>query len=398
MTVLKRLCVVGIVAAIALVGVEPLGHAQSAPVRPAAAPSLSLASTVATPPPNVTVAAVGDMLFDIAPRRLIAAKGGKAPLAYVAKPLRSADLTIGNLENPLSNRGKAVGGKPAHLIFEGDPRAVKGLVASGFDVVALANNHMMDHRKIALRDTLRTLDRAGIAHAGAGMNTKAAWKPAIVERNGARIAYLSFTDNVPSGFTPGKHRPGVAIGRNMTKVKRAIRSAKKDADYVVVSFHWGVEQSYTANSQQIRDAHAAVRAGADMVLSHHPHVVQGFEFYRGSLIAYSLGNFVFPYKTVEGRKSVILNATLTPAGVTGASVTPVYLGNYGRPRRVTGSSRVPSSSASRQRRASVARRLSSRETRHGSCHESCQHSAESPENGALRTDGHAQRRRAVLAR
>jgi poly-gamma-glutamate capsule biosynthesis protein CapA/YwtB (metallophosphatase superfamily) len=355
MSMLKRLGVLGVVVAIAgavafaqagdagLAGAAPpVARAAASPLASAAAAPLALVaaattSTPATPTPSVTVAAVGDMLFDASPRRLIASAGGKAPLVYVAKSLRSADLTIGNLENPLSNRGAAVSGKPAHLIFEGDPRAVKGLSASGFDIVALANNHMMDHRKVALADTLKTLNKAGIAHAGAGMNTTAAWKPAIVVRNGARIAFLSFSDNVPDGFTPSKSRPGVAIGRNMKKVTKAIRSAKKKADYVVVSFHWGVEQSYTANSQQVRDARAAVRAGADMVLSHHPHVVQGFEFYRHKLIAYSLGNFVFPYKTIEGRKSVILRASLTPSGVTSVTVTPVYLGEYGRPKPVTGS-------------------------------------------------------------
>jgi poly-gamma-glutamate capsule biosynthesis protein CapA/YwtB (metallophosphatase superfamily) len=302
----------------------------------------------------VTVAAVGDLLFDSGPRRLIASKGGKAPLKYVAPYLRTADLTIGNLENPLSNRGPAVSGKPAHLIFEGDPRAVQGLTASGFDIVALANNHMMDHGRPALADTLKTLDKAKIAHAGAGMNAASAWKPAIVESKGARIAYLSFTDVIPDHFTAGKTRPGVAIGTNMSKVRAAIRSAKKQADYVVVSFHQGVEQDYTMNARQIRDAHSAINAGADMVISHHPHVVQGFEFYKGKLIAYSLGNFIFPYKTIEGRKSVILSATLTPTGTKNVSVRPVYLGEYGRPKPVSGSmarnilNRVKKNSAKRK--------------------------------------------------
>ena len=340
MRVRKRVVAFALIAAFALASAAASGQAQGRAEQPAGQAAVgfarSIASTVTTPPPNVTVAAVGDLLFDASPRRLIASKGGKAPLVYVAPLLRTADLTVGNLENPLSNRGAAVGGKPSNLIFEGDPRAVKGLTASGFDLVALANNHMMDHRKIALADTLKTLGHAGIGHAGAGMNTAAAWKPAIVVRNGARIAYLSFTDIVPAGFTPSKSRPGVAIGRNMTKVKAAIRSAKKHADYVIVSFHWGVEQSFTANSQQIRDAHAAVNAGADMVLSHHPHVVQGFEFYHHKLIAYSLGNFIFPYKTTLGRQSVILNAMLTPSGTATASVTPVYLGDYGRPKPVKG--------------------------------------------------------------
>lgn len=287
---------------------------------------------------TVTVIAVGDMLFDLAPRRLIDAQGGAAPLAYVAPTLRRAQVTVGNLETTLSNRGPAVGGKPAHLIFNGHPKGVVSLRSSGFDFVALANNHMMDHGRPALSDTIGTLDRNGIKHAGAGMNSTEAWRPAIIERNGAKIAFLSFTERLPSGFLAGASRPGVASAKDMRRVKAAIRAAKRKADYVIVSFHWGVEQSYWVNSSQISAGRAAVDAGADMVLSHHPHVMQGVEFYKDGLIAYSLGNFLFPYKTVEGRKSFILRAQLTPRGIRNAVAYPVYLGQYGRPSIQTGSS------------------------------------------------------------
>jgi poly-gamma-glutamate capsule biosynthesis protein CapA/YwtB (metallophosphatase superfamily) len=91
-------------------------------------------------------------------------------------------------------------------------------------------------------------------------------------------------------------------------------------------------------SSQIADARASVDAGADMVLSHHPHVMQALEFYKGRLIAYSLGNFLFPYKTVEGRKSFILKADMGPGGTTNVRVTPVYLGEWGRPTIQKGSS------------------------------------------------------------
>jgi poly-gamma-glutamate synthesis protein (capsule biosynthesis protein) len=117
-----------------------------------------------------------------------------------------------------------------------------------------------------------------------------------------------------------------------------IRKAKSNADYVIISSHWGVEQAYDCNSAQISMAHRFVDAGADMVLSHHPHVMQAVEFYKGKLIAYSLGNFLFPYKTVEGRKSMILRAEIGPNGIGEVSAVPVYLGDWGRPVVQTGSS------------------------------------------------------------
>jgi poly-gamma-glutamate capsule biosynthesis protein CapA/YwtB (metallophosphatase superfamily) len=295
-------------------------------------------STEPTYPPTITIAAVGDMLFDLSPRNLIASKGGRAPLVKVEGLLNTADVTIGNLEGPLSNRGTHVGGKTPDHIFAGDPRAVEGLTASGFDLLALANNHIMDHGGDALTDTLATLDGAGIGHAGAGMDKASAWAPAIIERNGKKIAYLSFSQIVPGGFTPTSSRPGMATGRDMHAVTAAIAAARQQADYVIVSYHWGVEQSYAANASQKRDGRASIDAGADMVLSHHPHVMQGIEFYKGKLIAYSLGDFIFPYKTVEGRKSIILRASLGPDGVTDVSALPVYMADYGRPVPQTGSS------------------------------------------------------------
>jgi hypothetical protein len=288
--------------------------------------------------PTLSVIAVGDLLFDLSPRRLVETQGGRAPLVKVEAALADADVTIGNLEGPLSNRGTHVAGKLPEHIFEGDPRSIESLKASGFDIVALANNHVMDHGQVALEDTVASLNEAKIGYAGAGMNTDEAWKPAIIEREGKRIAFLSFSQIVPGGFTPSATRAGLANGRERTRVLAAIRSAKKQADYVIVSFHWGVEQSYTVGSSQIADARASVDAGADMVLSHHPHVMQALEFYKGRLIAYSLGNFLFPYKTVEGRKSFILKADMGPGGTTNVRVTPVYLGEWGRPTIQKGSS------------------------------------------------------------
>lgn len=314
---------------------------------PAATRSVDATGSIGTTPSvaptptasaTITVAAVGDLLFDLGPRRMIAAKGGKAPLAKVAKLLRSADLTIANLETTLSNRGDSVLGKPANLIFNGDPRGVLSLTDSGIDIVSLANNHAMDHGTIALKDTLKVLDKAKIAHAGAGLNTKAAWEPAIVEVKGHKVAYVAATQIVPSYFTPSSTHAGVAIGKSISKVTAAVRAAKKKADIVIVGVHWGIEQSYNANARQKSQARALIDAGADVVLSHHPHVMQGIDFYKGKLIAYSLGNFLFPYKTVEGRKTFILRFELGPKGVRNVTAVPVYLGDWGAPVPQTGSS------------------------------------------------------------
>lgn len=285
-------------------------------------------------PPPITIAAVGDMLFDSAPKRLIQAEGGKAPFTKTAARLKSADVTIGNLECPLSKRGSPVPDKT--YTFQGDPRAAAGLKYAGFDFLSLANNHARDYGGTALSDTFALLRENDLRSAGAGRDRAAAWKPAIIERGGARIAYLAFSEITPTSFAATDSRNGTAYVFDFDKVRSAISSANKDADYVIVSFHWGTEREYSPTSRQVSEGRAAIREGADLVLSHHPHVIQGVEFYRDKLIAYSLGNFVFSPGSAAARDSMVLHAKLGPKGVSGVWAEPVWIGYNGRPVPVTG--------------------------------------------------------------
>lgn len=304
---------------------------------PASSPAEKPSS--ASRPETISIAAVGDMLFDRNVKKLVQQRGGEAPLRYVASHLAKADVTVGNLETPLATGGTRNPVKEPQYAFRGDQRGVKGLSAAGFDAVSLANNHMMDYGTPALTETLANLDRAGIAHSGAGTDTAGAWKPAtVVTPDGTRIAYLAFTHILPPGYLAGTGRAGVASGKmDMKLVTDAIRKAKKNHDYVLVSFHWGVEYEPAANGDQRHWAHQAVDAGADMVLAHHPHVIQGVEYYKDRLIAYSLGDFVFDHYSRETGESFILDARLGPDGVTDAVATPVYLDQFGAPEFVTGS-------------------------------------------------------------
>lgn len=300
-----------------------------------ATPAIPSAPATASVLPTITVTAVGDMLFDSAPKRLIQAKGGRAPFTALASRLRAADVTVGNLECPLSTRGRPVAGKT--FTFQGDPRAAEGLVWAGFDLLSLANNHARDYGETALRDTFKILGKSGLAFAGAGVDRAAAWRPVIIERGGARIAYLAFSEITPVDFAATSSRPGTAYTQSISAVLKAIKAAHKKADYVIVSFHWGTEGKHAPTARQVSEGRAAVRAGADMVLSHHPHVVQGVEFYRRGIIAYSLGNFVFSPGSDSGRDTMLLHASMGPKGITGVSIEPVWVSHSGRPIRPTGS-------------------------------------------------------------
>jgi len=298
-------------------------------------------SMVATLPPapsgptTITVAAVGDMHFDRQVKRLISTSGGAAPLAAVAQQLASADIAVGNLESTLSDLGTPRTDKD--YTFKGDPRGVQGLALAGFDFLSLANNHALDCGNEALLDTIARLDTNGIAHAGAGADKTAAWTPAVRDINGTTVAYLAFSHVLPSGFIATGTKPGIAQGRyKMDEVEAAVRAADAAYDYVLVSFHWGVENVDDCNAEQVADAHRVIDAGADMVLAHHPHVIQAVESYNGGLIAYSLGDFVFDHYSRKTGEAFVLEAEVGPYGIGAVRVTPVYLNAYGKPEYVTG--------------------------------------------------------------
>jgi poly-gamma-glutamate synthesis protein (capsule biosynthesis protein) len=316
-------------------GARGLGMGVPTPAVSAAVTTQSAEITPSTVQ-TITIVAVGDMLMDSRPRRLIDAKGVAIPLASVASRLRSADLTIANLESTLSNRGAPVKGKPANLIFNGNPKGIGVLSNAGIDVVSTANNHAMDHGQIALADTISALDKAGIKHAGSGLDIARAWTPAYLEIKGRRIAYIAATQILPAYFLAGTNRAGVANGHDLKRLAATIKAARKKADIVIVSMHWGVETIYKANAGQQHDARALIDAGADMILAHHPHVLQGIDTYKGKLIAYSLGNFFFPYKGAAGRESFILRFEYGPKGATNVTAIPIYLGAMGEPIVQTG--------------------------------------------------------------
>lgn len=318
--------------------------AQPVMATPTSVPTVTVeptASVEPTAPPEpsrpatITVAAVGDMIFDRRVKTLIASTNGAEPLSDVAAQLAVADIAVGNLESPLSTGG--IRNTAKDVTFRGDPRGADGLALAGFDFLSLANNHVLDYGPDALADTVALLDGLSIGHAGAGANRDEAWTPAVVETDGATVAFLSFSHILPAGFVATDSRAGLAQGRNnMDAVEDAIRSAKEEYDYVIVSFHWGVEYVDDCNGDQVKDAHRAVDAGADMVMSHHPHVIQAVEYYNNRLIAYSLGDFVFDHYSRKTGEAFILDASLGPAGVSDVKITPVYLDSNGKPEYVHG--------------------------------------------------------------
>ena len=203
---------------------------------------------------------------------------------------RSADISMVNLESPVTLRGMAVK-KPFN--FRVKPEFVAALASAGISVVNIANNHIYDFGSEGLFDTILYLDSLKIQHVGAGRNYRDAHRAAVFNIRGNRIGILGYYGG---GEAPGATRknPGVAH-RLLADIRNDIDSlrSRDSAEYVVVNFHWGRELADAPDGEQQNLAHQVIDAGANAIIGHHPHVLQGIEWYHGGVIVYSLGNLLF---------------------------------------------------------------------------------------------------------
>ncbi len=262
------------------------------------------AITLAEP---VVINAVGDIMLAGSGTDLFKRTGYDYPFAATAATLLQGDLNIGNLESPIARSGTEFAGKKFR--FKTDPSAASALRKAGFTHLSLANNHILDFGPQALHETIRALNDRGIRHAGAGPDLRSARQGSIVTVKGVRIALLAYSLTYPEEFYAGDGRAGTAPGYE-TYYRADIARAKQSADYVFVSFHWGTECAEFPRQYQKSTARKAIDAGADVILGHHPHVLQGIEFYKRGVIFYSLGNFAFASRSRKADRSMIARITL----------------------------------------------------------------------------------------
>ena len=259
----------------------------------------------------------------------------------MAAVLGSADLAVGNLECPVSNRGARVS-KP--WTFRAAPAAM-AVVARHFDAVSLANNHTGDFGTDALVDTLRRLREARVPSFGAGGDLAAAHTPLVIERNGLKIGLIGCNEFKPRAFEAGASQPGVAWceDEQLLADLRAARAA--GADVVIPFLHWGWENEPDPCPRQVALARRLIDAGADAVVGSHPHVTQGTATWKGRPIVYSLGNFLFDgFRPGPNREGWILRMVLDRQGVVRWDVTVVRMDERGVP---TVASRVEGPSGAR---------------------------------------------------
>ncbi|WP_047151756.1 CapA family protein [Aneurinibacillus tyrosinisolvens] len=328
---------------------------------------------------KLTIAAVGDL----APLRKLTDCASQ--VNEVFEVLRQADLSIANLELPLTTSEFEA---DKAITLKAHPCIAPSLLDGGVNVVNIANNHAVDFGVEGLFESIEVVEASGVAVVGGGKDLEAAAKPAIIEIDGLRVAILGFCSALPTGYAAGPTRPGIAPIRaharffidNITLDEqpgmspwvettvnlndqefacKQISSAKADADLVIVNMHWGIPNGWCASFQgpladyQQPLAHSLIDAGADIILGHHPHVIHGIEKYKDGLIAYSLGNFLFhsmgddkkteltvviypPYKvdsllTGEAREAIIIELDIDEKKMTEVRFLPIHMNAKGDP-------------------------------------------------------------------
>ncbi len=297
--------------------------------------SVSTQMTTSSPSAErrVTLMAVGDIMLGRTIGELIETEGITAPFCFTAETLSLADITVGNLECPISTRGTPEDKK---YTFSAPQAAGESLAYAGFDVVSLANNHVLDYGPLALEDTLATLAKNNIHWVGAGMDAAAAYEPVFIEMNGLRLAFLAFLDVSLIDFNylaweAEPDQPGVAWAHT-DKIIECVQQAKQQADLVIVLVHNGYEVIQKVSAQQQEIAHLAIDSGASLVIGSHPHVLQRIEEYKDGLIVYSMGNFVFDNFLFPPNYSAILSVELTPEGVESYELIDVVVQLNGVPQ------------------------------------------------------------------
>lgn len=293
--------------------------------------SICFVYSVQALPQTVELVAVGDILLARGVENKIEKFGTDYPFEKVKHILSDADLAFGNLENPLTEKCEKIDKKYS---FQAKPEYTKILRLSGLDILSLANNHSLDCGQTGLLETFKNLDKENLLWFGAGKNEAEAEPPTIIEKKKIKIAFLGFTAISPT--IEAKESSQISFATT-EKIVRSVKKAKREADIVIVSFHWGTEYTVTPNDEQKKFAKTATDAGADAVIGHHPHVLQAIQTVcrkvdkRRTLIAYSLGNFVFDSPVYLNRRlaeSVILKMRFGKKGLVDTEFIPVVIENY----------------------------------------------------------------------
>ncbi|MFG2072040.1 CapA family protein [Nonomuraea maritima] len=281
-----------------------------------------------------TIAFGGDVHFEGFLRARL--DNPRTALGPISRVLSKADLAMVNLETAITTGGTPAPGK--QYTFRAPAGAFAALKAAGVDVASMANNHGMDYMQSGLADSLAAIRSSKFPVVGIGRNAEQAYRPFRRTVNGNRVAVIAATQVIDAEFIPSwtatARQGGLASAKNESDLLKAVRNARKNSDTVIVHLHWGTELQRCPNEAQLGLAPKLVKAGADVVVGGHAHILLGAGYLNKAYVSYGMGNFVFYNSspattgrtgvltlTINGRK--ILKDTWTPATIQGGIPVPM---------------------------------------------------------------------------
>ena len=271
----------------------------------------------------IKIIAGGDLMLGSWIQETVQTEGWDYPFREIDTVLADADIVFANLEAPFGTDGSAF--EKAYT-FRVKPSLVNVLTAGKINMVSLANNHILDFGEDVLRQTRTILSEKGIHFSGAGKNLSEARQPVIFTVGGKKIAWACYSLTFPEEFWASDSSAGTCFPWEAFFFDD-IRRFKRENDLVVVSFHWGSELMTSPKDYQVLLAHQTIECGADLILGHHPHVLQGLEIYKDKLIAYSLGNFVFGSYSENVKESMLLKIAFQSGGNWRCKIIPLNVYN-----------------------------------------------------------------------
>lgn len=274
----------------------------------------------------VQLVVVGDNSMARGTAASIAGHGGdyNYPLSGVSDWLHAADLAVGNQEGVISLPGVGVE-RPQGYRLRADPKAAPALAQAGFGLMNLANNHTRDFGPDGIKATMDALHAANLQTIGAGADYDSARAPAITALRGLKVGWMAYV-NVPDPPEYGIAWEASGYGRSRyeaIKLVEQVKAVRPLVDVLIVQYHWGIEYQPEPFETQVFMGHQAIDAGADIVIGHHPHVIQPVETYQKKLIIYSLGNFMFDQ---DGRSGMAVWLRLDSHGIIDVHALPVNPG------------------------------------------------------------------------
>lgn len=279
----------------------------------------------------LTIGLTGDVMLGRTLDQIIDRKGFEYPWGNVLPLLRKADVNIINLETTLTESKQK---EHKTFNFKAAPEKVQSLLTANITVANLANNHTLDFGHLGMKETIRTLDRAGIKHTGAGKNAHEAKSPALTESHGLTIGVLGITDNEPgweAGTKPGTYYVDLEKRSEHKKLLPEIHALRERADIVIVSVHWGPNMRERPADEYVDFAHLLARNGVDIVHGHSAHILQGIEYADHCLILYDTGDFVDDYvvdPVLRNDLAAYFEVSADDSGLRDLRIVPTRISEY----------------------------------------------------------------------